>query len=36
MILVRYVKKLTKAISLFRDKKRFGCLTFFNAAISFG
>ena len=33
---VRQVERLTKARSLFRNRKRFGCLTFFNAAISFG
>jgi len=36
MMLVRQVERLTKARSLFRDRKRFGYLTFFNAAISFG
>ena len=32
---VRYVKKLTKAKSLFRDRKRSCCLTFFKVAMSF-
>ena len=36
MISEKHVEKLTKARSLFWDKKRSGCLIFFNAAISFG
>ena len=35
MMLVRHIEKLTKARSLFRDRKRSGYLTFLNAAISF-
>ena len=36
MGLLRHIEKLTKAKSLFRDKKRSRCLTFFKAAVSFG
>ena len=36
MKLVRHVEKLTKAKSLFRDRKRSCCLTFFKVAMSFG
>ena len=36
MGLLRRVEKLTKAKSLFRDRKRSYCLTFFRATISFG
>ena len=36
MMLVRNVEKLTKARSLFRDRKRSGCFTFLNAAIFIG
>ena len=36
MMLVRRVEKLTRAKSLFKDKKRFGCLIVFNAAMSLG
>ena len=36
MMLVGCVEKLTKARSLFRDRKRSGCLTVFKAAMSFG
>lgn len=32
----RHAKELSKARSLFNDKKRSGCLIFFNAAISLG
>ena len=32
----RYVKKLTRAKSLFRDRKRSCYLTFFKAAMSIG
>ena len=35
MMLVMHIEKLTKARSLFRDRKRSGYLTFLNAAISF-
>ena len=35
MMSVRHAEKLTKARSLFRDKKRYNCLTFLNATISF-
>ena len=35
MKLVRRVKKLTKAKSFFRDRKRSYCFTFFKAAMSF-
>ena len=33
---VKHVEKLTKARSLFRDRKRSGYFTFLNATISFG
>ena len=36
MKLGRHVKKLTRAKSFFRDKKRSCCLTFFKAGMSFG
>ena len=35
MVSVRHVEKLTKAKSLFRDRKRSCCLTFFKAVMSF-
>ena len=35
MTSVRHAVELTRARSLFRDKKRFGYLMFFNTAISF-
>ena len=35
MISVRHAEELTKARSLFRDRKRTDCHIFFNAAISF-
>ena len=36
MISEKHVEELTKARSLFRDKKRSGWLIFFYAAMSFG
>ena len=36
MMLATRVEKLTKAKSLFRDRKRFGYLIVFNAAMSLG
>ena len=35
MMLIRHAEELTRARSLFRDRKRSGCLMFFKAAISF-
>ena len=35
MKLVRHVKKLTKAKSLFKDRNKFCYFTFFRVAISF-
>ena len=35
-LLVKYAKELTKARSLFRDKKRSGCLMCFKASMSLG
>ena len=36
MKLVSHVKKLTKAKSLFKDRKISYCFTFFKATMSFG
>lgn len=36
MVKERSAKRLTKARSLFKDRKRSGCLIFFSMAISFG